>query len=48
MTDTIKIVRQTIDNAWHEMEVKQSEAANKMEQLRMLPDVKAETVRTSL
>lgn len=45
---TIKIVYQTIDGKWHEIEVNQAEAATELERLRGLADVKTETVRTSM
>lgn len=44
----VKIVYQTIDGQWHEIRVPEAEAQSRMEHLRTLPDVKAQTVRLSL
>lgn len=44
----IKIVYQTIDNQWHETEVDEEKAAETIERLRGLPDVKSHTVKMSM
>lgn len=48
MKTTIRIVYQTVRGAWHECPVEESEAQARMDYLRSLPDVKAETVRMSM
>lgn len=48
MKTTIKIVYRTTDGRWCERVVEESLAQATMDNLRSLPDVKAETVRLAL